>query len=80
MPAHLSCPDLNMPSCTFSKDGYSIFTAINQETWPRGYKTFFMLNSAEHKNFNARKYKNIKKSAFLGSNRSRKLVFPLINV
>ena len=26
-------------------------------TWPRGYKTFFMLNSTEH----AHKYKNIKK-------------------
>ena len=27
----------------------------------RGYKTFFMLNSAEHENLNAHKYKNIKK-------------------
>ena len=23
--------------------------------WPRGYKTFFMLNSTEHENFPARK-------------------------
>ena len=47
---------------------------------PRGYKTFFMLNSFEHKIFNAHKYKNIKKSAFLGSDKPRMLFFPLINV
>ena len=28
---------------------------------PRGYKTFFVLNSVEHEILNARKYKNIKK-------------------
>ena len=28
------------------------------ETWPRGYKTFFMLISAEHEILNAHKYKN----------------------
>ena len=28
---------------------------------PRGYKTFFMLNSVEHEILNAHKYKNIKK-------------------
>ena len=26
--------------------------------WPRGYKTFFMLNSAEHENFSVNKYEN----------------------
>ena len=31
-------------------------------TRPRGYKTFFMLNSVEHEILNAHKYKNIKKS------------------
>ena len=30
-------------------------------TWPRGYKTFFVLNSVEHEILNAHKYKNIKK-------------------
>ena len=30
------------------------------ETWPRGYKTFSMLNSVEHEISNAHKYKNIK--------------------
>ena len=28
---------------------------------PRGYKTFFVLNSVEHEILNAHKYKNIKK-------------------
>ena len=30
-------------------------------TRPRGYKTFFVLNSVEHDLLNAHKYKNIKK-------------------
>ena len=30
----------------------------------RGYKTFFMLNSGEHKILNAHEYKNIKKFSF----------------
>ena len=29
--------------------------------WPRGYKTFFMLNSPEHEILNAHKYENINK-------------------
>ena len=32
--------------------------------WPRGYKTFVMLNSIEHEILNAHKYINIKKSFF----------------
>ena len=37
-------------------------------SWPRGYKTFFVLNSVEHEILNAHKYKNIKKFRFfLGS-------------
>ena len=31
---------------------------------PRGYKTFFMLNSVEHEILNAHKYINIKKFGF----------------
>ena len=31
------------------------------ENWPRGYKTFFILNSVEYEILNAHKYKNIKK-------------------
>ena len=47
---------------------YAGFNLINPFlTWPRGCKTFFMLNSVEHESLNAHKYKNIyKKSAFLG--------------
>ena len=44
---------------------------------PRGYKTFFMLHSGEHEIVNAHKYKDINK---LGSDKHRKLFFPLINV
>ena len=31
-------------------------------TWPRGYKTYFMLNSAEHEIFSANKYENANNS------------------
>ena len=41
------------------------------------YKTFFMLISVEHEILNAHKYKNIKK---FGSDKSRMLFFPLLNV
>ena len=34
------------------------------QVWPRGYKTFFMLNSTEHEISNAHKNKNIKKLGF----------------
>ena len=33
-------------------------------SWPRGYKTFFVLNSVEHEILNAHKYKNIKKFSY----------------
>ena len=49
--------------------------------WPRGYKTFSMLNSAEHEILNVRKYKNIKKFClFWGADKPRMLFFQLINV
>ena len=51
------------------------------ENWARGYKTFFMLNLAEHEIFNAHKYKNIKKFSFFSdSDKPRMLLFLLINV
>ena len=34
-------------------------------SWPRGYKTFFMLNSIKQENLNAHKYKRIKIFGFL---------------
>ena len=39
-----------------------------------------MLNSVEHEILNAHMYKNIKKFGFLGSDKPRMLLFPLINV
>ena len=49
--------------------------------WPKGYKTFFVLNSAEHEILNAHKYKNIEKfNFFAGSDKTRILFFLLINV
>ena len=50
------------------------------ETSPRGYKTFFMLHSLQHEISNAHMYKNVKNFGFLGSDKSRMLFFPLINV
>ena len=49
---------------------------------PRGYKTFFMLNSVEHKILNAHKY-NQEIRILLGSDKPKKLkcyFFSLINV
>ena len=36
----------------------------NNRTWPRGYKTFSMLNSVKLEILNAHNYKNIKKFGF----------------
>ena len=33
-----------------------------ERNWSRGYKTFFMLNSAEHEIFSANKYENANNS------------------
>ena len=48
-------------------------------TWPRGYKTYFMLSLIEHEILNVHKFKNIKKFGFLGSDNHRMLFFPIIN-
>ena len=45
----------------------------------RGYKTFFMLNSAEHELLDAHKYKQ-EIQLFSGSDKPRMLLFLLINV
>ena len=48
---------------------------------PRGYKTFSMLNSAEHEILNTSKYINIRKfSFFSGSDKPRMVFFLIINV
>ena len=46
---------------TFSK----VVSDLSLLTRPRGYKTFFVLNSTEHEILNAHKYKNIEKFGFL---------------
>ena len=46
-----------------------------EKTWPRGYKSFFMLNSVEQ---NFKRYQEFQ--LFLGSGEPRILFVPLINV
>ena len=48
---------------------------VFDETWPRGYKTFSMLNSVEHEILNAHKYKNIKIFIFSQTQISRECYF-----
>ena len=49
--------------------------------WPRGYKTFFVLNSIEHEILNAHKYRNIKKFGLFKAQLSLECYFfPLIHV
>ena len=52
--------------CIFITDIYIIPLTLyaQKQTRPRGYKSFFMLNSVEHEILNAQKYKNIKKFGF----------------
>ena len=40
------------------------------ENWARGYKTFFMLNSAEHEISNSHNYGNIKKCSIFQAQKS----------
>ena len=48
----------------------------------RGYKTFFMLNSAKHEILNVHTYKTVKKfrTDFSGSSKHRMLFILLINI
>ena len=49
--------------------------------WARGYKTFFILNSADHEILNTHKYTNIKKfSLFSDSDKPRMLIVLQIKV
>ena len=53
----------------------------NRASCPRSYKTFSMLNSAEHEILNAHKYKKISRnSTFLGLDKPRMLFFLLKKV
>ena len=46
------------------------------QTWSQGYKTFFMLNSAEHEISSAHKYKTIKKFSIIQDHISLERYFP----
>ena len=48
---------------------------IQSMTRPRGYKTFFVLNSVEHEILNAHKYTNIKKFGFFKAQLSLECYF-----
>ena len=52
--------------------------SVDPESWPRGYKTFFMLNSTEHKISTAQKNQQMKK--FLALSVSDVVFIMLINV
>ena len=59
------------------------FTELNKfcDFWARGYKTCFMLNSAEHEILNAHKYNKYQEIQHIsGSYKPRMLFFQLINV
>ena len=60
----------------------SVYVNMVQETTrPRGYKTFFILNSVEHEILNAHKYKNFKNFSFFSDlDKLRMPFFLLINV
>ena len=60
----------------FSAFLHSTNSSFREVTWPRGYKTFFMLNSVEHEMLNAHKYKNIKKFGFFYAQISLECYFP----
>ena len=47
--------------CSISYASHTVDETPVSQTRPRGYKTFFVLNSVEHEILNAHKYKNIKK-------------------
>ena len=48
----------------FTFSYFKVYYIALKANTTRGYKTFFMLNSAEHEILNAYKYKTIKKFSF----------------
>ena len=69
------------PRCCYFSDESEYCQTVLAETWPRGYKTFFMLNSAEHEISCARYIKKYKKNQHcLGSDKPRLVFFLLKNV
>ena len=60
----LSLRVLDLCGFVLSQTGITPADRYLSYSWPRGYKTFFMLNSVGHEILNAHKYKNIKKFSF----------------
>ena len=56
---------------------HSLIFFLHYLPWPRGYKTFFVLNSVEHEILNAHKYKNIKKFGLFKAQLSLECYFSL---
>ena len=56
---------------------YDIHVKCDLEIWPQGYKTFFMLNSAEHEISNAYKYKNCRKFSIFSLRLAYNAIFPV---
>ena len=58
-------------------------STLLKANWPRGYKTFFMLNSVENEILNAHKYKKYQEIRLFQAEISLKCYFPpppLINI
>ena len=56
-----SCPIACVNLQESDQLAHPVLLIEDRRIWPRGFKTIFMLNSAEHKVLNAHKYENIKK-------------------
>ena len=70
-----------VPICPYNSSGDILHTECHHNARPRGYKTFFMLNSTEHEISTAQKklkYRQIKK--FLALSFSDVIFIMLINV
>ena len=81
MLCHLCAKTLTTNNVTTNMYYHVLLHFVSGISGPRGYKTFFMLNSVEHKILNAHKYKkNQEIQHFLGSDKSRMLFFLLKNV
>ena len=59
--SRVDCTVLYIAVGSFSIFAHAVsIILISVKNWPRGYKTFFMLNSVEHEIFPAQKYENAK--------------------
>ena len=77
LPTPMPDDDRSMSSFIIGDDAFLLRTSWLMKPFrPRGYKTFFMLNSVEHEILNAHKYKNIKKFGLFKAQLSLECYFP----